>query len=59
MTKVVPPTAFATARLCIHEVPAGQRFGRIYFSRYPDPLGFGKNPAALARYELAGQFSPF
>jgi hypothetical protein len=48
MTKVVPPTAFATARLRIHEVPAGQRFGRIYLDRYPDPLGFGKTPSRFS-----------
>jgi len=32
----------------------GRKPGNLGF----DPLGFGKNPAALARYELAGQFSP-
>jgi RES domain len=48
MTKVLPPLAFATARLRFHEVPAGQRFGRIYLSRHPDPLGYGKTPSRFS-----------
>jgi hypothetical protein len=42
MTRVSPPPGFATARLRLHEVKTGQRFGRIYLGRHPDPLGFGK-----------------
>lgn len=48
MTKVLPPAEFATARLRLHKVPAGQRFDRIYLSRYPDPLGFGKTPSRFS-----------
>lgn len=36
------------ADLKIHTVPAGQRFGRIYLDRYPDPLGFGKTPSRFS-----------
>jgi hypothetical protein len=48
MPKVVPPKRFPDARLRLHEVPAGQRFGRVYLSRYPDPLGFGKTPSRFS-----------
>jgi hypothetical protein len=48
VAKAVPPKGFAGAGLRIHEVPAGQRFGRIYLDRYPDPLGFGKTRAGSA-----------
>jgi hypothetical protein len=42
MAMVRPPKDFHGAELEIHEVPVGTRFGRIYLSRYPDPLGCGK-----------------
>lgn len=29
-------------------VDAGERFGRIYFSRHPDPLGYGKTPSRFS-----------
>ncbi|MGJ0508207.1 MAG: RES family NAD+ phosphorylase [Methylocystis sp.] len=45
MAKVLPPKGFAGAGLQLYGVPAGQRFGRIYLGRYPDPLGFGKTPS--------------
>ena len=48
MTKVLPPKGFADARLQIHHVPAGQRFGRISLGRYPDPLGYGKTPSRFS-----------
>ena len=48
MAKVLPPKGFAGASLELHEVPAGQRFGRIYLRRYPDPLGFGKTPSRFS-----------
>ena len=48
MAKVLPPKGFAGAGLHIHEVPAGQRFGRIYLGRYPDSLGFGKTPSRFS-----------
>lgn len=43
MAGIGPPKAFAKSRLELHTVNAGERFGRIYLSRYPDPLGFGKS----------------
>lgn len=48
MAKVLPPKGFAGADLQLHEVPTGQRFGRIYLGRYPDPLGFGKTPSRFS-----------
>ena len=48
MTTVLPPRGFAGSRLHIHQVPAGQRFGRIYLRRYPSPLGFGKTPSRFS-----------
>jgi hypothetical protein len=38
-----PPANFRTTRLRIYKVAAGERFGRIYLDKYPDPLGFGKS----------------
>jgi RES domain len=29
-------------------VAPGERFGRIYLDRYPDPLGFGKTPSRFS-----------
>lgn len=37
-----PPAKFPSAPLAIHTVAIGERFGRIYLAKYPDPLGFGK-----------------
>jgi hypothetical protein len=48
MAGAQPPKAFASARLEIHPVPAGQRFGRIYTGHYPDPLGLGKTPSRFS-----------
>jgi len=48
MAKAFPPKNFADASLQIHEVPFGQRFGRIYQSRYLNPLGFGKTPSRFS-----------
>lgn len=48
MVKVLPPKDFARAKLQIHRVAAGLRFGRIYMDRYPDPLGFGKTPSRFS-----------
>ena len=33
------------ARLAIHTVWLGERFGRIYGDRFSNPLGFGKTPS--------------
>jgi hypothetical protein len=43
-----PTATFAKSRLDLHTVPAGARFGRIYLSRYPDPLGYGKSPSRFS-----------
>lgn len=37
-----PPKGFAAATLDLADVTTGARFGRIYLSRYPEPLGIGK-----------------
>lgn len=38
----------AKSRLELHTVAAGERFGRIYLGRYPDPLGYENHPADSA-----------
>ena len=43
-----PPPTFSKARLSIHAVPPGERFGRIYRDGFPDPLGFGKGPSRFS-----------
>jgi len=48
MAKTLPPKGFAGASLQLHEVPAGQWFGRTYLGRYPDPVGFGKTPSRFS-----------
>ena len=45
---VRPPPAFARARLVVHTVAVGERFGRIFLDRYPDPLGYGKTPSRFS-----------
>jgi hypothetical protein len=42
MIAIKPPAGFENAPLDIEVVPAGRRFGRIYASAFPDPLGYGK-----------------
>lgn len=42
MTGPPPTGAFATVSLDLARIPSGQRFGRIYLSRFLDPLGYGK-----------------
>ncbi len=37
-----PTRAFARAALDLVSVTVGERFGRIYQDRYPNPLGYGK-----------------
>lgn len=37
-----PTGAFAAVLLDLARIPPGQRFGRIYLSRFPDPLSYGK-----------------
>ena len=48
MPSVRPPAEFATAHLQLHTVAAGERFGRIYFAKYPDPLGYGKSESRFS-----------
>lgn len=43
-----PPATIARSRLQLHTVGAGERFGRIYLERYPDPLGYGKSPSRFS-----------
>lgn len=42
MAGPAPTPAFATASLDLATISPGGRFGRIYMSAYPDPLGYGK-----------------
>lgn len=39
----MPPGDFASARLRLHSIVVGTRFGRIFTAAYPDPLGYGKS----------------
>jgi hypothetical protein len=43
-----PTAEFATVELETTTVAAGQRFGRLYSSRYTDPVGFGKTPSRFS-----------
>src|ERR1700737_1068905 len=42
-----PTSAFSTVKLETATIGPGRRFGRLYFGRYPDPLGLGKTPGRL------------
>jgi hypothetical protein len=48
MAGIRPAAGFETSPLDIETVPAGRRFGRIYLSAYPDPLGHGKTPSRFS-----------
>lgn len=48
MPGVPPPPDFARAKLEIETIPRGRTFGRIYWSTYPDPLGYGKSPSRFS-----------
>lgn len=48
MAGLDPPAEFATVALDIATVDAGLRYGRILFSRFPDPLGYGKSPSRFS-----------
>lgn len=39
---------FENSPLDIETVRAGRRFGRIYASAFPDPLGYGKTPSRFS-----------
>ena len=43
MTGRNPPANFGSSDLDTANVAAGERWGRIYQSRFPDPLGYGKS----------------
>lgn len=43
MAGVAPPSGFSATTLDFTTVDTGSLFGRIYLSRYPDPLGCGKS----------------
>ncbi|MFQ6185275.1 RES family NAD+ phosphorylase [Sinorhizobium meliloti] len=48
MTAIKPPPGFENSLLDIETIPAGRRFGRIYASAFPDPLGYGKTPSRFS-----------
>jgi hypothetical protein len=43
-----PTAAFASVELDIVGIDPGERFGRIFFGKYPDPLGYGKTPSRFS-----------
>lgn len=43
-----PPPGLATVPLDTATIDAGSRFGRIYFTRFADPLGYGKSPSRFS-----------
>lgn len=43
-----PTSAFAGVALDIATIPAGEPYQRIYLSKHPDPLGFGKTPSRFS-----------
>lgn len=43
-----PRSGFGTVALDRVTVPAGARFGRIFFTRFPDSLGYGKGPSRFS-----------
>ncbi|GEO19089.1 RES family NAD+ phosphorylase [Microvirga aerophila] len=43
-----PTAAFAGATLDLVTIGPGERFSRIYLSRYPNPLGFGKTKSRFS-----------
>lgn len=48
MNGIKPPAGFENSVLDIETIPAGRRFGRIYASAFPDPLGYGKTPSRFS-----------
>ena len=43
MSSLDPPANFGLSNLDTVSVAAGERWGRIYQGRFPDPLGYGKS----------------
>jgi RES domain len=52
-----PTKAFTGVTLELAAIGPGQRFGRIYHERYPEPLGFGKTKSRFSdpRHRLEGE----
>ncbi|WP_292445329.1 RES domain-containing protein [Mesorhizobium sp.] len=48
MPGVLPPPDFGRAKLEIETILRGRTFGRIYWSTYPVPLGYGKSPSRFS-----------
>lgn len=48
MAGAAPPAAFGTTPLEIYTISPGERFGRVYLGRHPNPLGFGKTPSRFS-----------
>ncbi|MER8548141.1 RES family NAD+ phosphorylase [Mesorhizobium sp. M1169] len=48
MPGLPPPPDFAAAKLEIETISTGRTFGRIYWSTYPNPLGYGKSPSRFS-----------
>ena len=48
MAGIKPPAGFERQPLDIETIPSGRRFGRIYASAFPDPLGFGKTASRFS-----------
>lgn len=55
MAGAAPTSAFAATALDLATIPLGEVFGRIYLSRYPDPLGYAKT---LSRFSDPRRRSP-
>lgn len=45
---IKPPAGFERFPIDTQNIPPGRRFGRIYASAFPDPLGFGKTPSRFS-----------
>lgn len=43
-----PPSTFGAVALDRATIDPGKRFGRILFTRFPDPLGYGKSPSRFS-----------
>ncbi|TAZ65504.1 RES domain-containing protein [Rhizobium ruizarguesonis] len=48
MAGIKAPAGFERQPLDIETIPTGRRFGRIYVSAFPDPLGFGRTASRFS-----------
>jgi len=48
LTGSKPPLGIESSPLDIEIIPAGRRFGRVYASAFPDPVGYGKTPSRFS-----------